>query len=214
MRKPFKINCGVFLLAVCLITWSGDASAAFATEQKPITLKTMGSLYFGGTVAESSNGGTFHADHGYAQYYIPLNSRNYPLVMWHGIGQSGKTYESTPDGREGYQAIFARRDWPVYIIDQPRRGRVGRTQAGPNTSIPPVLAAEYGAWNAFREAPGGTRKSRIFIPAYNSHKMATPSTSSCASRHRIPAKNLGRLNTGLIWDRPLLNCSGQLAPVS
>lgn len=150
MRKPFRINCGVFLLAVCLITWSGDASAAFAPEQKPITLKTMGSLYFGGTVAESSNGGTFHADHGYAQYYIPLNSRNYPLVMWHGIGQSGKTYESTPDGREGYQAIFARRDWPVYIIDQPRRGRAGRTQAGPNTSIPPVLAAEYGAWNAFR----------------------------------------------------------------
>jgi len=26
-----------------------------------------------------------------------------PLVMWHGIGQSSKTWETTPDGREGFQ---------------------------------------------------------------------------------------------------------------
>lgn len=79
-----------------------DAFAAQQVEQKPIILKTMGSLFFGGTVATNENGVTFHGDHGYAQYYIPQNSRNLPLIMWHGIGQSGKTYESTLDGREGY----------------------------------------------------------------------------------------------------------------
>jgi pimeloyl-ACP methyl ester carboxylesterase len=110
----------------------------------------MGSFFFGGTVTTGQDGVTFHGDHGYAQYYLPQNSRNYPLVMWHGIGQSGRTYESTPDGREGFQAIFARRNWPVYIIDQPRRGRAGRTQAGPLQTIPPVLTAESFAWNAFR----------------------------------------------------------------
>lgn len=95
---------------------------------KPITLKTMGSLFFGGTVTRAEDGEPFHGDHGCAQYYIPQNSRNYPLVMWHGIGQSGKTFESTPDGREGFMSILPRRDWAVYIIDQPRRGRAGRTQ--------------------------------------------------------------------------------------
>lgn len=47
--------------------------------------------------------------------------------MWHGIGQFSKTWESTPDGREGYQNIFLRRNFPVYVIDQPRRGNAGRS---------------------------------------------------------------------------------------
>ena len=47
--------------------------------------------------------------------------------MWHGIGQFSKTWETTPDGREGYQNIFLRRDFSVYLIDQPRRGNAGRS---------------------------------------------------------------------------------------
>jgi pimeloyl-ACP methyl ester carboxylesterase len=138
------------LLVFCLSITSA-AEAASNEAQKPITLKTMGSLFFGGTVTRAENGETFHGDHGYAQYYIPQNSRNYPLVMWHGIGQSGKTYESTPDGREGFMSILPRRDWPVYIIDQPRRGRAGRTQAVDvaRTSVP-TTEKESAAWDAFR----------------------------------------------------------------
>ena len=47
--------------------------------------------------------------------------------MWHGIGQFSKTWETTPDGREGFQNIFLRRRFSVYVIDQPRRGRAGRS---------------------------------------------------------------------------------------
>jgi hypothetical protein len=47
--------------------------------------------------------------------------------MWHGFGQFSKTWESTPDGREGFQNIFLRRKFPVYVIDQPRRGNAGRS---------------------------------------------------------------------------------------
>ena len=47
--------------------------------------------------------------------------------MWHGYGQSAKTWETTPDGREGFQNIFLRRGYGVYLIDQPRRGRAGRS---------------------------------------------------------------------------------------
>jgi pimeloyl-ACP methyl ester carboxylesterase len=119
-------------------------------REKPIMLKTMGSLFFGGEVKTLGNGVTFHGDHGYAQYYIPANSRNLPLVMWHGIGQSGKTFESTPDGREGFQAILTRRDWPVYIIDQPRRGRAGRTLAATGEAASPTALYESAAWDAFR----------------------------------------------------------------
>lgn len=120
-------------------------------DEKPIVLKTMGALFFGGTVTSKPDGDTFHGDHGYAQYYVPQNARRHPLIMWHGIGQSGKTFESTPDGREGFMQILTRRDWPVYIIDQPRRGRAGRTEAPrQEAGLVPTIMRESSAFNAFR----------------------------------------------------------------
>jgi hypothetical protein len=47
--------------------------------------------------------------------------------MWHGIGQFSKTWETTPDGREGFQNIFLRWRYGVYLIDQPRRGNAARS---------------------------------------------------------------------------------------
>ena len=59
-------------------------------NQDSMVLRTMGSLFFGGTVETLESGETFHGEHGYAQYYIPQNSYNYPIIMWHGMGQSGR----------------------------------------------------------------------------------------------------------------------------
>jgi hypothetical protein len=56
-----------------------------------------------------------------------VNARKLPLVLWHGAGQFSKTWETTPDGREGFQNIFLRRGFGVYVLDQPRRGRAGRS---------------------------------------------------------------------------------------
>jgi hypothetical protein len=66
--------------------------------------------------------------------------------MWHGGGQSGKTWESTVDGREGYQSIFLRRDFSVYIIDQSRRGRAGNTTVGQNFVPNPADEELFVAW--------------------------------------------------------------------
>ncbi len=60
-------------------------------------------------------------------YQVPVGARKLPLVLWHGAGQFSKTWETTPDGREGYQTIFLRRGFGVYVIDQPRRGDAGRS---------------------------------------------------------------------------------------
>jgi len=123
-------------------------------EQSPITLRTMGSFFFSGRVLKNDLGDTCHGDHGYAQYFIPQAARQVPLIFWHGIGQSGKSWESTPDGREGFWQIFTRRDWPLYIIDQPRRGRAGRVALEHDESAAheahPPLESEATAWNTFR----------------------------------------------------------------
>ncbi|MGH8503147.1 MAG: alpha/beta hydrolase [Gammaproteobacteria bacterium] len=104
-------------------------------KSPPLIIKEQGSFAAGGTVITNPgtfdpfnptpDGQTFHGDHLYTFYQIPVNARKLPLVMWHGGGQFSKTWETTPDGREGYQNIFLRRDYGVYLIDQPRRGDAG-----------------------------------------------------------------------------------------
>lgn len=151
MKKTIALGGAIFIALALMMSASINAQPKNSKEPEPITLKTMGSLLFGGTVISRADGDTFHGDHGYAQYYVPQNPREFPLIMWHGMGQSGRSWESTPDGREGFQSILTRRDWPVYIIDQPRRGRAGYTQAkahDPNSA--PTTARESSAWNAFR----------------------------------------------------------------
>jgi hypothetical protein len=135
----------LFFLTIITIAFSAEAQNG--KKQKPIQIQEQGSFAVGGTVI--SNPGTFdpknptpagqtlHADHAYVFYQIPVKARKYPLVMWHGIGQFSKTWETTPDGREGYQNIFLRRGFGVYLIDQPRRGNAGRsTVGGPIAAVP------------------------------------------------------------------------------
>ncbi|GKT13203.1 alpha/beta fold hydrolase [Acidovorax sp. SUPP2522] len=113
----------------------------------PIAVQAQGSFAVGGTVVQSPGtyvlgqpgpaGQTLHGDHARVTYQIPVNARQLPLVMWHGFGVFSKTWETTPDGREGFQTIFLRRRFPVYLVDQPRRGGAGRsTVAGQITAEP------------------------------------------------------------------------------
>jgi hypothetical protein len=123
----------------------------------PLIIREQGSFAVAGTVIrnpgvfdpsrQSPAGQTFHGDHAYVFYQIPVNARKFPLVLWHGAGQFSKTWETTPDGREGYQNIFLRRGFAVYVIDQPRRGNAGRSTL-PITIQP--TPDEQGWFNLFR----------------------------------------------------------------
>jgi hypothetical protein len=111
--------------------------ASIIGQKEPMVIQDQGSFAVGGSVIENPGtfdaikrtpeGQTYHGDHAYIFYQIPVDARKYPLVMWHGIGQFSKTWETTPDGREGYQNIFLRRGFSTYIMDQPRRGRAGKS---------------------------------------------------------------------------------------
>lgn len=141
MKPTFFRGGALTLLSVMLLSACGrhrvDPSALIIQEQ--------GSFFVGGTVISAPGtfdpirqgafnpagpdpqGQTLHGDHAYVFYQIPADARKLPLVFWHGYGQSAKTWETTPDGREGFQNLFLRRRFAVYLIDQPRRGRAGRS---------------------------------------------------------------------------------------
>jgi hypothetical protein len=122
------------------------ATAADVAWQEPLVIREQGSFSVGGIVLTSAGtyepnnptagGQTYHGDHAYAFFQVPAHARKFPLVFWHGAGQFTKTWETTPDGREGFQNIFLRRGYSIYLIDQPRRGNAGRSTV--ETTITPT----------------------------------------------------------------------------
>lgn len=135
--KPFRGLATAMLLLSSSLAVSGAPAVGKNAEAAPITIREQGSFAVGGTVVTTPGsydqakptaaGQTLRGDHAYVFYQIPVHARKLPLVLWHGNGQFSKTWETTPDGREGYQNIFLRRHFGVYVIDQPRRGRGGRS---------------------------------------------------------------------------------------
>ena len=148
------------ILIILLATLNLSSCATPGEEQmseEPIIISEQGSFAVGGTVLtnpgtfnaieRTPEGQTFHGDHAYIFYQIPVNARKLPLVFWHGIGQFSKTWETTPDGREGFQNIFLRRGFSVYLMDQARRGRAGRSTV--EATITPIPDEQF--WfNIFR----------------------------------------------------------------
>lgn len=120
---------------------------AACSRSSVLKIAEQGSFAVGGTVLTDSLGRTYHGDHAYVFYQKPVDARKYPLVFAHGVGQFSKTWETTPDGREGFQNIFLRRGFSTYLVDQPRRGNAGR---GTETvTLSPVFDEEV--WfNRFR----------------------------------------------------------------
>lgn len=147
--KLFKIKRGAaHVLILVSLFLSSCAVTGESTKNTPLVIQEQGSFAAGGTVITSegvfdpknlsaTGGQTLHGDHLYTFYQIPENARKLPLVFWHGYGQFSKTWESTPDGREGFRNIFLRRGFGVYLIDQPRRGNAGRSiQSGTINAVP------------------------------------------------------------------------------
>jgi hypothetical protein len=138
------------------------------SSHQPITLETQSSFAVGGTYATDEHGDSLAVDHAYVQYQVPVGARKYPLVMWHGGGQFSKTWESTPDGRDGFQNIFLRRGYTTYIFDQPRRGRGGRAAA--STVIAqavPFTESSYNnalLYNVFRLGAWAPPQQPMFFP--------------------------------------------------
>jgi pimeloyl-ACP methyl ester carboxylesterase len=75
--------------------------------------------------------------------------------MWHGGGLTGVSYETTPDGREGWLNMFVRKGWDVYVSDAVERGRAG--WAMPEVFAgEPVFSSEQTPWVNFRFGDPGS----------------------------------------------------------
>lgn len=162
-----RIDYIFFSVLVASCVACGQRQEASGRDEKVLAIREQGSFAIGGTVVMQpgtydterplkADGQTLHGDHAYVFYQVPIAARKYPLVFLHGAGQSAKTWESTPDGREGFATLFLRRGFSTYVIDQPRRARAGRSTVPEQVSAVPDEQFWFenfrmGVWPAFYE---------------------------------------------------------------
>ena len=153
-------------------------AVAGVTSADSLLLKEQGSFFVGGrsiytdALTGSANGflgtgvndGHITVDQMYVQYQIPEGAdAHVPVVMVHGCCLSSKSYETTPDGRMGWNEYFLRKQRAVYLPDQVSRGRSGfdatilneiKLGKRPPSDMPEIRTATAEiAWVVFRMGP-------------------------------------------------------------
>ena len=162
----------IALMVVASVAGGGAQNKRRDDLKKPLVLAGQGSFFIGGetkTVPAAGagpvgGGGDITVNQMYVQYQTPPDGdRHVAVVMVHGCCLSSKTWETTPDGRMGWDEYFVRRGRAVYLADQVSRARSGfdpttfsAVKAGgmPPSQLPSVLSASHQiAWTVFRFGP-------------------------------------------------------------
>lgn len=179
-----KISSALALAWLAVAATSSPASAQqiippiknVALDQKalaaPLVIDKQGSFFVGGrdiqsdtlsTLPAYAKSGTITVDQMYTRFQVPPSAKDAALVLIHGCCLTGKTWETTPDGRMGWDEYFVRRGYPTFVIDQSGRGRSAVNATAMNAAklgnepvdkLPVVFAASHeSAWTIFRFGP-------------------------------------------------------------
>ncbi len=145
-----------------------------ATQQSGLAIKDMGSFHVGGrevtltglpikevvfaaggVPAKVDPNGVYQVEQMYVQYFVPaVEKGKLPLLMWHGGGLTGVTYETKPDGGEGWVNYFIKQGWTVYNSDAAERGRSGWAMFPEVTKTAPVFLTKENPFERFRIGAG------------------------------------------------------------
>jgi pimeloyl-ACP methyl ester carboxylesterase len=156
-------------LGVLAVSFTAAATGAMAHGKRhsprkaPLVIEEQGSFFVGGEVLHRGDNDDVTIHQTYVQFQVPAGKKRVPIIFTHGCCLSSKTWETTPDGRMGWDEWFLRAGHPVYLTDQTGRGRSGfnatiynQVAAGdvPGTSQPPIThVGHQSAWSIFRFGP-------------------------------------------------------------
>ncbi|MGX2968056.1 hypothetical protein ACWIW6_08385 [Ursidibacter sp. B-7004-1] len=112
----FKTSLFLTALSVSLLT------ACQSPNTKLLQIEKQGSFTVGGHYVThtgtfspenfiSPNGQRAYGDFAYVKFQTPVNAKKYPLIFQHGGAQSSRTWESTVDGRDGFDTLFVRKGY-------------------------------------------------------------------------------------------------------
>ena len=153
------------LWAICALLLAAPATAA--------DIKEVGSFHIGGRTATLSGlpkreivfspgspptavdpNGEFAVEQMYVQYVLQTAPKaRYPLLLWHGGGLTGVTWETKPDGQPGWQSFFIGAGHDVYVSDAVERGRASWARYPEVFKTEPFFRTAAEAWTLFRFGP-------------------------------------------------------------
>lgn len=162
----------IYITMLSILLASNGLAQDGVKADAPLVIARQGSFAVGGTVLKHpgeydngrfagwgqsvEQGQSYHADHAVADYQLPADAHKLPLVFIHGFGQSARSWQTTPDGREGFNTLMLRRGFGTYLVDLPGRGRAGRTTA--QMELKPLADEQFwfdifriGQWPRFNE---------------------------------------------------------------
>jgi pimeloyl-ACP methyl ester carboxylesterase len=161
------MNKSVFAAAAASLLLAGAAQAQ-------MNVKEIGSFHIGGQQAviegmptreivftpgapaiKVDPNGEFETGQMYVQFVkLAQPKARFPLLMWHGGGLSGVTWETKPDGKPGWQQWFLSAGHDVYVSDAVERGRAGWSRYPEIYKSEPFFRAKKEGWDLFRIGPG------------------------------------------------------------
>jgi len=142
-----------------------------------LRVRDIGSFHLGGRMVRltglpvrarvSTPGGPTHsidpngeivAEQIYVQYVrLAEPASSAPLLLWHGGGMTGATWETTADGRPGWQMFFLRAGFDTYVSDAVERGRASWAPFPEVYPDAPYFRTAREIWEeVFRFGPSGS----------------------------------------------------------
>ena len=166
----------ILLASVCATAWAATACVAGAGAERSLAIKDIGSFHVAGREVTLSGlpvrevpslagrpparvdpNGDFEAEQMYVQYVkLAAPRAKYPLLLVHGGGLTGVTWETKPDGQPGWQMFFLRAGHDVYVGDGVERGRASWARFPEIFKGEPSTTTKKIAWETFRIGPLGS----------------------------------------------------------
>jgi pimeloyl-ACP methyl ester carboxylesterase len=106
---------------VAALACAAAVSTTAAVAQHALATREF--FYVGGAYAGEGDGEVMAGQMYVEALRPPRVTKPYPLVFFHGAGQTATNWMSTPDGRAGWADYFLSQGYVVYLVDQPARGR-------------------------------------------------------------------------------------------
>ena len=156
-------------------TQRGEASIG-PCDLAPLQVREIGSMHVGGRSAtleglpavdvtfspgnppvQVNPNGAFEIEQMYVQYVrLAAPRARHPLLLMHGGGLCGVCYETTPDGRPGWQNFFLHAGHDVHVADAVERGRASWARSPEFLRGAPMFRTKAEAWELFRIGPEGS----------------------------------------------------------
>ncbi len=158
MRATSTLKCAAPLLGLFLLFVSARAADSVGT----LAIRSQGYFYVAGQYDNPATP-TSMSGQMYVEYQIPEGPPKYPIVLVHGGSHTGASWQGTPDGRPGWVDFFVQHGWPVYVVDQPGRGRSPYSAAYGPLAAPATPKSAEDRWAASEQGDRATQWPQAFL---------------------------------------------------